>query len=184
MVSGITQELPPSRRRWISRQNHDHSTVSIPAPSACESRLVGPCSIHMHTEMEQTVLTHNSSDVQNHRVPFVCGGEVPQLPLASVMSVARNDVGRERAIVIEADEFRHAFLGLAPMIAVLTNVDYEHVDCYPYGSPVAWIRHGRCSCNGCRCITCCLQDHWRCRCCLHTVSRTGSTRRPGDSMSG
>jgi UDP-N-acetylmuramate--alanine ligase len=33
--------------------------------------------------------------------------------------------------VIEADEYDHMFLGLAPEIAVVTNVDYDHPDCYP-----------------------------------------------------
>jgi UDP-N-acetylmuramate--L-alanine ligase/UDP-N-acetylenolpyruvoylglucosamine reductase len=33
--------------------------------------------------------------------------------------------------VIEADEYDHMFLGLRPDIAVVTNVEWDHVDCYP-----------------------------------------------------
>ncbi|MFZ2487928.1 MAG: UDP-N-acetylmuramate--L-alanine ligase [Anaerolineae bacterium] len=33
--------------------------------------------------------------------------------------------------VIEADEYDHMFLGLHPQIAVVTNVEWDHVDCYP-----------------------------------------------------
>ncbi len=33
--------------------------------------------------------------------------------------------------VIEADEYDHMFLGLRPDIAVITNVEWDHVDCYP-----------------------------------------------------
>ncbi len=33
--------------------------------------------------------------------------------------------------VIEADEYDHMFLGLRPTIAVVTNVEWDHVDCYP-----------------------------------------------------
>lgn len=33
--------------------------------------------------------------------------------------------------VIEADEYDHTFLGLRPDIAVITNVEWDHVDCYP-----------------------------------------------------
>lgn len=33
--------------------------------------------------------------------------------------------------VIEADEYDHMFLGLHPDIAVITNVEWDHVDCYP-----------------------------------------------------
>ncbi|MCS6845408.1 MAG: UDP-N-acetylmuramate--L-alanine ligase [Caldilineales bacterium] len=33
--------------------------------------------------------------------------------------------------VLEADEYDHTFLGLEPQVAVITNVDWDHVDCYP-----------------------------------------------------
>ncbi len=33
--------------------------------------------------------------------------------------------------VIEADEYDRMFLGLQPMIAVVTNVEHDHPDCYP-----------------------------------------------------
>jgi UDP-N-acetylmuramate--alanine ligase len=39
--------------------------------------------------------------------------------------------GRGEHFVIEADEYDRAFLGLAPWIAVLTNVEHDHPDCYP-----------------------------------------------------
>lgn len=33
--------------------------------------------------------------------------------------------------VVEADEYDRTFLGLAPRIAVVTNVEHDHPDCYP-----------------------------------------------------
>jgi UDP-N-acetylmuramate--alanine ligase len=33
--------------------------------------------------------------------------------------------------VIEADEYDRMFLGLKPFIAVITNIEYDHPDCYP-----------------------------------------------------
>lgn len=33
--------------------------------------------------------------------------------------------------VIEADEYDHMFLGLKPKVAVVTNVEWDHPDCYP-----------------------------------------------------
>jgi UDP-N-acetylmuramate--alanine ligase len=33
--------------------------------------------------------------------------------------------------VIEADEYDHMFLGLSPTIAVITNLEHDHPDCYP-----------------------------------------------------
>jgi UDP-N-acetylmuramate--alanine ligase len=39
--------------------------------------------------------------------------------------------GKGQAFVIEADEYDHMFLGLKPDIAVITNVEHDHPDCYP-----------------------------------------------------
>lgn len=39
--------------------------------------------------------------------------------------------GSGRLFVIEADEYDHMFLGLSPDIAVVTNVEHDHPDCYP-----------------------------------------------------
>ncbi len=33
--------------------------------------------------------------------------------------------------VIEADEYDHMFLGLAPEMAVITNIEHDHTDCFP-----------------------------------------------------
>ena len=37
-------------------------------------------------------------------------------------------VGAGDSFVIEADEYGHMFLGLRPQIAVITNIEHEHVD--------------------------------------------------------
>jgi UDP-N-acetylmuramate--alanine ligase len=39
--------------------------------------------------------------------------------------------GRGAALVIEADEYDRMFLGLKPYLAVVTNVEHDHPDCYP-----------------------------------------------------
>jgi len=39
--------------------------------------------------------------------------------------------GKGSAFVIEADEYDRMFLGLRPMIEVVTNVEHDHPDCYP-----------------------------------------------------
>jgi UDP-N-acetylmuramate--alanine ligase len=39
--------------------------------------------------------------------------------------------GRGSAFVIEADEYDRMFLGLRPAIAVVSNVEYDHPDCFP-----------------------------------------------------
>jgi UDP-N-acetylmuramate--alanine ligase len=39
--------------------------------------------------------------------------------------------GQGSAFVIEADEYDRMFLGLKPRIEVITNLEYDHPDCYP-----------------------------------------------------
>ncbi len=39
--------------------------------------------------------------------------------------------GRGEHFVVEADEYDRAFLGLRPRIAVVTNIEMDHPDCYP-----------------------------------------------------
>jgi UDP-N-acetylmuramate dehydrogenase len=39
--------------------------------------------------------------------------------------------GRGEHFVIEADEYDRMFLGLHPQIAVVTNIEHDHPDCYP-----------------------------------------------------
>jgi UDP-N-acetylmuramate--alanine ligase len=62
---------------------------------------------------------------QDGRSPtFIVGGMLPDLG-----GNARAGKGSE--FVIEADEYDHTFLGLHPDIAVVTNVELDHPDCYP-----------------------------------------------------
>ena len=53
----------------------------------------------------------------------VIGGEVPQLGGNAL-------AGGGRWFVLEADEYDGAFSGLRPFVAVVTNVEYEHPDCF------------------------------------------------------
>ena len=39
--------------------------------------------------------------------------------------------GKGHAFVIEADEYDRMFLGLHPRVAAVTNIEYDHPDCYP-----------------------------------------------------
>ena len=45
--------------------------------------------------------------------------------------------GTDPVLVIEADEYDRAFLALEPEIAIVTNVDHDHVDVYPTKSEYA-----------------------------------------------
>ncbi len=55
---------------------------------------------------------------------FIIGGVMRNLDVNA-------HAGRGQAFVIEADEYDRMFLGLRPRIAVVTNVEHDHPDCYP-----------------------------------------------------
>lgn len=59
-----------------------------------------------------------------------------QDPSYIIGSVAANlgtnaHAGKGDAFVIEADEYDRMFLGLHPTVAVVTNIEHDHPDCYP-----------------------------------------------------
>ncbi len=55
---------------------------------------------------------------------LICGAPVRGLD-------SNAHAGRDRTLVIEADEYDRAFLALHPEVGVVTNVDHDHVDIYP-----------------------------------------------------
>jgi UDP-N-acetylmuramate--alanine ligase len=55
---------------------------------------------------------------------FIVGGVVSGLEVNA-------KAGKGSTFVIEADEYDRMFLGLNPQIAVITNIEHDHPDCYP-----------------------------------------------------
>lgn len=55
---------------------------------------------------------------------YIVGGETPELD-------GNGYAGQGRHFVVEADEYDYTFLALQPAVAVVTNVEWDHVDCYP-----------------------------------------------------
>lgn len=61
---------------------------------------------------------------QTGRAPgYIVGADLPLYGSAAA--------GDEPYFVIEADEYDHMFLGLLPNLAVITNVEWDHPDCFP-----------------------------------------------------
>jgi UDP-N-acetylmuramate--alanine ligase len=56
---------------------------------------------------------------------FLIGGEAPDLPRSAQWG------DPQAPLVIEADEYDRTFLALRPRLAVITNVELDHVDIYP-----------------------------------------------------
>jgi len=55
---------------------------------------------------------------------FICGGTLTNLGVNA-------RAGKGAVFVIEADEYDRMFLGLKPSLAIVTNVEHDHPDCYP-----------------------------------------------------
>lgn len=71
------------------------------------------------TSMAATILNHAGLDPT-----VVVGGRV------GTMGGSNARVGRSDFLVVESDESDRSFLKLAPILAVVTNIDREHLDCY------------------------------------------------------
>lgn len=54
---------------------------------------------------------------------YIIGSDVPVYGSGAAGTAAE--------FVLEADEYDHMFLGLQPQVAVITNVEWDHPDCYP-----------------------------------------------------
>jgi UDP-N-acetylmuramate--alanine ligase len=55
---------------------------------------------------------------------FIVGGTLNNLKVNA-------HAGKGDTFVIEADEYDRMFLGLKPRIAIVTNLEHDHPDCYP-----------------------------------------------------
>ena len=62
---------------------------------------------------------------------FIIGGRLPVGPGEGMPSTAISARAGRGPFVIEADEYDRMFLGLELETAVVTNVEWDHVDCYP-----------------------------------------------------
>ena len=60
-------------------------------------------------------------------------GRDPSFIVGSTLTNLKTNAraGKSRLFVIEADEYDRMFLGLKPRIAIVTNIEHDHPDCYP-----------------------------------------------------
>ena len=64
---------------------------------------------------------------------LVEAGLDPTFIIGGVMQALQTNAraGAGHHFVIEADEYDHMFLGLKPVVAVVTHLEHDHPDCYP-----------------------------------------------------
>ena len=77
--------------------------------------------------------THGKSTTTSMLVQILkaSGREPGYVVGASSHRLKAGQAGKEKLFVIEADEYDGMFLGLAPLGAVVTSVEWDHPDCYP-----------------------------------------------------
>jgi len=77
-----------------------------------------------HGKTTTTALTWTALRAGGIDASLICGA-----PLRDLGTNAY--AGRDRTLVIEADEYDRTFLALDPDVAIVTNVDHDHVDVFP-----------------------------------------------------
>lgn len=102
------------RDEWLSLVTRDHALLAVAGT---------------HGKTTTSAMLTVALRASDKRVAAVVGGEVPQLPGGTNAVVDR---GHERGdpFVLEADEYDGAFLLLEPLVAVVTNIEWDHVDIY------------------------------------------------------
>ncbi|XP_021912044.1 uncharacterized protein LOC110825837 isoform X2 [Carica papaya] len=98
------------RDYWLTRLTENYNLIAI-AGTHGKSTTAG---------MLAYVLNRMGDDIT-----AVVGAQVKQFPGGNIM------LGGGKNFVLEADEYDGCFLGLSPYIAVVTNLEWEHVDIFP-----------------------------------------------------
>ncbi len=83
-----------------------------------------------HGKSTTTAMIVTALHQRGIKAGYIIGAEISGLGNASA--------GDSKFFVIEADEYDHMFLGLQPSAAVITNVEWDHPDCFP--SPASFRR--------------------------------------------
>ena len=144
-VTGAGLNLPPASLVLISSAVADANPEVVAAhaagiPVVKRADLLGPLLAGQHgigvagthgktttTSMIATVLLRAGMDPS-----FIVGGRLDMSPAEGALtSTAISSRAGQGPFVIEADEYDHMFLGLRLEVAVVTNVEWDHVDCYP-----------------------------------------------------
>jgi len=76
-----------------------------------------------HGKTTTTVMTTLAMRAAGHFTTGLAGGRVPEWGGNAL-------VGDDTSFVVEADEYDQAFLTLTPTVAVVTNVEPDHLECY------------------------------------------------------
>lgn len=88
------------------------------------SKKLGIAIAGTHGKTTTTAMTAWTLHAMHRNPSFIIGGTLNNLKTNA-------HSGSSDLFVIEADEYDRMFLGLKPQIAVVTNLEHDHPDCYP-----------------------------------------------------
>ena len=110
VVAAQKQGIPVlNRRQFLSTLMENHFAIAI----------AGTHGKTTTTAMIAWMLTYLQQDPS-----YIAGGVLKN-------TGTNAHAGKGEAFVIEADEYDRMFLGLKPGLAVITNIEHDHPDCYP-----------------------------------------------------
>ncbi len=112
-------ELEAARARGIPVIGRKEALAELVALGRC----IGVAGTHGKTTT--TVMTTEAVAAAGFPVTGIAGGRVETWGGNARITGSERDL-----FVVEADEFDHAFLTLYPSIAIVTNVEADHLECY------------------------------------------------------
>ncbi|EFJ31702.1 hypothetical protein SELMODRAFT_408505 [Selaginella moellendorffii] len=98
------------RKEWLGEITEDYELIAV----------AGTHGKSTTTAMLTVVLQSFSDDIT-----AIVGADVPQLAGGNMA------YGKGGRFVLEADEYDGCFLGVSPSLAIVTSVEWEHVDMFP-----------------------------------------------------
>lgn len=121
-----SQAIPPSNPELIFAKRHNIECKTYPEVVGeltsiyTTIAIAGAHGKSTTTAMVSAILIHAGFDPT-----IIIGTKLPLLKNSNFR------LGKSKYLILEADEFGEAFLNYHPDIAVITNIDREHLDCFP-----------------------------------------------------
>lgn len=127
----ISAAITPSSKGWIEVEKARELNIPIITRSRMVGYLMqerqGIAVAGMHGKTTVSGMITSILEEAKYDPSFLIGGNLPKLGNAKL--------GKGKYFVVEACEYARQFLDLMPRIAVITNIEKEHLDTYPGGLP-------------------------------------------------
>jgi UDP-N-acetylmuramate--alanine ligase len=126
----ISAAITPASAGWVEVEKAKKLNIPIITRSKMIGKLmqdrVGIAVAGMHGKTTVSAMITLILEEAGYRPSFLIGGEIPTLG---------NARWNKEYFVVEACEYARQFLDFRPKIAVITNIEEEHLDTYPGGLP-------------------------------------------------